>query len=101
MQHGADPNPCTYISRAGGQVTQLRVKGVIELLFEKGVRGVDSGPGLAKLKPRAERLHPEMVLLINHDAQGFVPVQNQSAAGALGGVLATDQMPLDENLLIE
>src|SRR6266702_4900937 len=37
MEHRADSNSGSDIGRAGRQVTEFSVKGVIELLFERGI----------------------------------------------------------------
>ena len=42
-----------------------------------------------------------MVLLIDHHAEGLLSIENQSAPGTLGGMLAADQMPFNEDLFIQ
>src|SRR6266850_4243625 len=101
MEHSADPDARTYIGRAGSEVTPFRAEGEFELLFELRIGLIDGGPGLFELEARAKSLHPEMVLLVDHYAKGFFSIQDQAAAGALGGVLAADEMPFDKDLLIE
>lgn len=49
----------------------------------------------------AQRLHAEVVFLVDHHAEGFLLVDDEAAAGALGGVLAADEVALDEDLLVE
>ena len=62
---------------------------------------VDRRPDLAELQARPQRLHPHMVLLVDHHAHRFVPVQNQSAAGTLRRVFAADEMSLHQDLFVE
>jgi len=40
-----------------------------------------------------------MVLLVDHDAEGFLAIKHQAAAGAFGGVFAADEVAFDEDLL--
>jgi hypothetical protein len=42
-----------------------------------------------------------VVLFIDHDAEGFVAVEDEAAAGALGGVLTADQVTFDEDVFVE
>jgi hypothetical protein len=101
MEHCADADAGTEISGAGGKVTDIRAEGVFELPFEGGIRLINGEPGLLELEAGAERLHAEMVLLIDHDAKGFVAIEDQAAAGILGGVFAANEMALDENLFVQ
>src|SRR3569832_392465 len=101
MKHGADANAGTYISRARRKVTPIGVEGEIQTLFQLRIRLINGSPSLTKLKSRTQRLHSEVVLLVNHHAKRFFPVQHQPTAGALGGMFAADQVALHEDLLIE
>ena len=42
-----------------------------------------------------------MILLVDHDAQRLLAVHDDRAADALGGVLAADEVPLDEHLFFQ
>jgi hypothetical protein len=42
-----------------------------------------------------------MILLVDHHAERFILVEHQSAAGALGGMFAANQVALDQYVLIE
>ncbi len=101
MQHGTDPDASPNICGAGSQVAQFRVESVIQLLFEGRICLVDGSPCLAQLQTRPQGLHAEVVLLVDHEAKGFVPIQHETAAGALGGVLAADEMTFHQDLFIE
>src|ERR1017187_9564937 len=42
-----------------------------------------------------------MIFLVDHEAKCFLPIQHQSAAGALGGMLAADEMAFHQHLLVQ
>ena len=42
-----------------------------------------------------------MILFIDHHAEGFRTVQHEPAADVFGGMLAADEMALDEDLLVQ
>ena len=101
MQHRAHPNARAKIRRARGEVAQLRVKREIQFLLQTGVKPIHLLPNLFHLQPRQQRLHPQVILFIDHHAQRLVLAKHQPAARALGRVLAADQMPLHEQLLVQ
>ena len=59
-------------------------------------------PGLVEGEPAAHDLQPQVVLLVDHDADGLAVVE-RDAAGAVEhvGQLAADELPLDEELPVE
>ena len=42
-----------------------------------------------------------MIFFIDHDAKGLPAINHHRAAGALGRMLATNQMALDKNLPVQ
>jgi len=78
-----------------GQITKALVVGKFELVLERGVDFIEKFEGLFQLQTRAHRLHPEMIFLVDHDAERLPPIHDHCAAGAFGRVLAADQMALD------
>ena len=42
-----------------------------------------------------------MIFLVNHDAERLLAIHDHRAANAFGGVLATDEMALDQHLFFE
>jgi hypothetical protein len=71
MQHRADADAGAEIRRAGGQITQLVVEGVIQLFFQLGIQMVNRAPRLPQLQTGPQRLHPQMILLVDHHAETF------------------------------
>ena len=71
------------------------------LLSSARVNLVDELKCLFQLKTRTNRLHPEMIFLVDHDAERLPPIHHHRAAGALRGMLATDQVALDQHLLVQ
>ena len=64
-----------------------------------GIGAVDGGPGLAKLQSWAEGLHAEVVLFIDHEAEGLVAIEDQPATGAFCRVLAADEVAFDVDII--
>ena len=100
VEHRAHTDARAEVGRAGSQVTEVGREGVIEPFLERGVHLVNRQPGGAELQARPQRLHAQMVFLVDHHAERFLFVQHQPAADIFGGVLAADQMALDQNLLV-
>ena len=101
MQHRADADACAEIRRARGQVAEVAVEGVIQFFFQFRIKIINRAPRLLQLQSRTQRLHPQMVFLVDHHGKSFFAVQNQAAAGAFRGVLAADEMALDKDLFVE
>src|SRR5881227_2140017 len=101
MQHCADPNASPEVCRTGGQITPFRAEGELEPLLQLGICRINGIPRLPELKPWPEGLHPKMVLLVDHHAEGFFAIEHQTASGALGCMLAADEMPFDQDLFVE
>ena len=101
MQHRADADARAEIRRAGGQVAEFGAESVIQFLLQRGIHLVNGAPGLPQLQAGTQRLHPQMILLVDHHAERFLAVQDQAAAGAFRGVFAADEMALDQNLLVQ
>jgi hypothetical protein len=101
MEHRADADARAEIRRTGRQITKFAVEGVIELLLQLGIQMVNRAPRLPQLQSGTQRLHPQMVLLVDHHAETFLAVQDEAAAGAFCRVFAADEMALHQNLFVE
>ena len=77
------------------------MKGKLEQGFEFAVRLVNHREDLSQLQAAADRLHPQMILLIDHETQTLRGIHDNCAANALGGMLTADQMPFHKNLLFQ
>src|SRR5690606_31643513 len=73
----------------------------VERAIELAVDLLDPLPRRLELEPGGERLHPQVVLLVHHDADRLVPAQADSPRALPERMLAADQMPLDQELPIE
>src|SRR5205807_1595458 len=82
VEHGTDADPGANISWARRQVAELGAKSVIEFFLEERIGLINSAPGLSKLQSRPERLHAKVVLLVDHEAKGFLAIEDQAAARA-------------------
>ncbi len=101
VQHRADANTGAEVGGAGGQVAASLAEGVVEVGLQRGVELVDRHPGFVHLQSRQQGLHAQVILLIDHHAQGLVAAEHHAAAGCLGGVLPADEMAFDEQLLVQ
>ena len=101
VKHGGRAHAGADVGRAGGQVAQVLVVGEIELRFQRAVDFIDQLEGALELQAGADRLHPQVILFVHHDAQGLATIHDHGAAHAFGGVLAADEMPLDQDLFLQ
>jgi hypothetical protein len=69
--------------------------------LELAVRLVDHREDFSELETAADRLHAQMILFVNHEAQTLRGIHDHRAAYALGGMLPTDQVPFDQHLLLQ
>src|SRR5215831_5227913 len=56
---------------------------------------------LFQLKTGPNRLHPKMIFFVDHNTERLSAIHHHRAARALGGMLATDQMALDQHLFVQ
>ena len=101
VEHGGGAHAGSDIGGAGGEITEGGGKRELELIFEGGVQLIGRFPRFEKLEARAQGLQPNMILLIDHDGKGFVPIDDQAAAGIFGGMLSADEMFFDQELFIQ
>ena len=101
VQHDAHAHARADVRRAGGQIAQPLVEGVGHLLLDQVVDAVDLLPDAAQLQPALHHLDPQMVLLVDHQAELLAAVDGHGAGALALGVFAADQVPLDEELAID
>src|SRR4030095_4215712 len=101
MEHGRSAHAGPDVCRASGEIAEALIVGDVEFAFESAVNLVDQFERAFQLQSRANRLHPEMLFLVNHDAERLLAIHDHRTANALGGVLATDEMAFDKHLFFE
>ena len=101
VQHHADAHAGADVGRAGGQIAQPLVEGVGDLLLDQVVDAVDLLPDALQVQPALHHLDPQVVLLVDHQAELFAAVDGHGPGALALGVLAADQVPLDEELAID
>ncbi len=101
MQHRRGAEAGSEICRAGCQVAQSRIKRVVHLLLKHAVQFRKSLVGLRELQAGADRLHAEMILLVEHDGKTLPPLDDRTGAIATGGVFAGNEMPLHQHLFLD
>ena len=72
-----------------------------QAVFEEEIGLVVDLIGLAELEAGEERLHAQVILLVDHDAELLVGADDHGTAGAFRGVFAADEVALDEDLLLQ
>ncbi len=65
------------------------------------VDAVDLLPDAVQVEAALHDLDPQVVFLVDHQAELLVPVDGHGPAALAFGVLAADQVPLDEELAID
>lgn len=101
MEHGGGAHAGADIGRAGGEVAEGGGERKFEFVFERGVKFVGGLPSLEQMKTGAKGLEADVILLIDHDGKGFVPVDDKATARVFGGVFTANEMFFDEELFIE
>lgn len=101
MEHGGGTHSGADVGRAGGEVAEGWGEREFEFVLQGGVEFVGGLPSLEEMEARAEGLKADVVLLVDHDGEGFVPVHHQAAPGVFGGMFAADQVFFHEKLLVE
>ena len=101
MEHGGGAHAGADIRRASGQITEPRVVGEIEFRLERAVHFIDELERALQLQTRADRLHPQVIFLVDHDAQRLPAIHDHGAAHALRRMFAADEVALDQYLLLQ
>ena len=101
VQHHAHPHARADVGRAGGQVAELLVEGVGDVLLDEVVDAVDLLPDALQVQAALHDLHAEVVFLVDHQAELLAAVDGHGAGALALGVLAADEVPLDEQLPID
>ena len=101
VQHHAHPHAGADVGGAGRQVAQPLVEGVGDLLLDQVVDAVDLLPDAVQVQPALHHLDAQVVLLVDHQAELLVAVDGHGAGALALGVLAADQVPLDEELAVD
>ena len=101
VQHHAHAHARAHVGRAGGEIAEPFVEGVGHLLLDQVVDAVDLFPDAAQVQAALHHLDPQVVLLVDHQAELLAAVDGHGAGALALGVLAADQVPLDEKLTID
>ncbi len=101
VQHDAGPHAGADIGRASRQVAELFAESVTDTLLEQVVDLVNILPGLVEREAAAHDLKPQMIFLVDHEADGFMWSECDAAWSFGGGQLATNELPFHEKLPIQ
>ena len=101
VEHDAHPDPGADVRRAGGEEAELRMEGVGNDLLDLLVHPLDLLPDALQVEAAVHALDPQVVLLVDHQADLLAAI-DRHAPRALGlGELAADELPLDEELAVD
>ena len=101
VQHHADPDAGADVGRAGGQVAEPLVEGVIQALFQLVIEAIDLLPDFREREPGAHHLDAEVVLLVDHDRGDLVAADGDPARAFGVHQFPADELTLDEELAVE
>ena len=99
MEHHGSAHSRSQIGRAGGQKSEMRIEGIRNPAGEGVVELVDPVPDRFQLKAGTQGLNAEMVLLVDHGREGFIPVRDQTGCLIRIQHFAADQTPFQKKLL--
>ncbi len=77
------------------------MEGVGDLLLDGVVDGVDLLPDALQVEAALHDLDPQMVFLVDHEAEFLGLVDGHGPAALALGLLAADEVPLDQQLAID
>ena len=101
VEHGGGAHPGADVGGAGGEIAEGRGEGELDLFLQSGVQLIGCVPRLLQMEAGAKGLQAKVILLVDHDGKGFIPVHHQAAAGVLGGVFPGDEMLFDKELFFQ
>ena len=101
MQHHRGTHAGAEIRRAGGQVTEFRIKGERQTAFQLAVHAVHEFIGTVEVQTGADALNAEVILLIDHDGNALLTIHDDRAARRARRMLAADEMALHEHLFAD
>ena len=101
VQHHAHAHAGAHVRGAGGQIAQLGMEGERHLVGDQRVDAVDLLPGVLQIEPAVHHLDPQVVFLVDHQADLLAAVDGHAAGPFALGVLAADQLPLDQELAVD
>ena len=101
MQHRRRAHAGANVGGTGRQISKPWIKCEVQFAFQRRVDFVYEFERLFQLESRTNRLHPQMIFFVDHDAERLPPVHHHGAPSALGGMLTADQVPLHEHLLVQ
>ncbi len=93
--------PGADVRGASGEKTELGMKGKRQMIGQKGVDAVDLLPGVLQIEPAVHDLDPQVIFLVDHQADLFAAVDGHAAGSLAFGVFAADQLPLDQELPVD
>ena len=77
------------------------MKGVRNPLSQRAIEIVQCAISLLHRETGEQRLETQMVFFVHHDAERLAAIHDNGAAHAFRSVFATDEMPLDQDLLFQ
>ena len=101
VEHHAHADPGADVRRAGGEVAPARVEGVGDDPLDLVIDNLDLLPRAVEVEAAVHALDAEVILLVDHQAHLFEPVDGDAPCALGIGMLAADQLPLDEEAPVD
>ncbi len=101
MKHHRGPEPGPEIGRTGRQITILTVKSKIQPFIQKIIITAGLSPARTEILTGADKLQPQMILFINHNADGLLPININRSTGQRLTLLPADKVPFHQHLLFQ
>jgi hypothetical protein len=92
VQHDRRPHAGAHVGGAGSKIAQLFAKGIIQGFFQAIIDFVDDIPGFLQRQARQQALNPQVVFLVDHDADNFVVPQDNRPGLRVVQEFRTDQV---------
>ena len=100
VHHHRQSDARAEVGGTGGQVSPSRRKRIIDFRLQRLVHGVDPLDEIVQPQAGCDQLHPQMIFLVDHDAEGFV-VGYGDGAGDVGlGQVARDEVSFHKQLAV-
>ena len=101
VQHHADSDAGADVRGTGGQIAQALIESVRDFLLHEVIDPVDLLPAVIQSKSAVNDLDAQVVLLVDHQADLLLGIDGHATGALAVGVLAADELPLDEELAVD
>ena len=95
MQHNRDSYACAEICRAGGEISEARAEGILDVLLNHIVDFVYHFGASAQQQASHQDLDSQVVFFVYHSSEGFAISDDGTSRPFAEGVMPAYQVPFD------